>query len=125
MAVVIPWETIIAIHITTYLSVIIIVARVWIRLRFVNIYKRSQERASRVHGEAAQSRVVVGSSMSADDWVALASLVPLLMRLPIIHLSFVYGGTNVAHPEQLSEAELRGRQEGQKLLIGSRMLLVI
>ena len=125
MAVIIPWETIITIHITTYLSFIIIVARVWIRLRFVNTYNQSQLRATRVDQAATQSLVVVGSSMYADDWVALASLVPLLIRLPIIHLSFVYGGTNVAHPEKLSEAELRGRQKGQQLLMGSRLLLVI
>jgi len=125
MAVVIPWETIATIHITTYLSVIIIVARVWIRLRFVSIYNQSQVRATRVDGEAAQRWVVVAGSMYADDWVALASLLPLLTRLPVIHMSFVYGGTNVPHPEKLSETEFRGRQKGQQLLIGSRMLLVI
>jgi len=63
--------------------------------------------------------------MRADDvWMGI-SLVPLIVRLGVVHVVLAYGTNNINRKEypveNMSEAEIRQRTTGSKMILAARI----
>ncbi|KIX03430.1 uncharacterized protein Z518_06982 [Rhinocladiella mackenziei CBS 650.93] len=55
-----------------------------------------------------------------EDWIMFYSIIPLLIRMALVHVVLIWG-TNNTHTEGLSSEEIRHREIGSKLVLASRI----
>ncbi|KAG5301574.1 putative integral membrane protein [Histoplasma ohiense] len=55
-----------------------------------------------------------------EDWIMLASVIPLLIRMGLVHLVLIYGTNNVIDTN-LSDIQIRQREIGSELVLGARI----
>ncbi|EGC43608.1 conserved hypothetical protein [Histoplasma capsulatum var. duboisii H88] len=55
-----------------------------------------------------------------EDWIMLASVIPLLIRMGLVHLVLIYGTNNVI-ATNLSDIQIRQREIGSGLVLGARI----
>jgi multisubunit Na+/H+ antiporter MnhE subunit len=59
-----------------------------------------------------------------DDWVMLLSILPLLIRMGLIHVVLLFG-TNNAISDGFTEQDIRQRELGSKLVLAARIFYAL
>jgi hypothetical protein len=65
-------------------------------------------------------RYIRTEKLFKEDWLALACLIPLCIRMALVHLVFLYGTNNMT-TEGVSDDILQQRSTGSRLVLGSRI----
>lgn len=55
-----------------------------------------------------------------EDWIMMLALIPLLVRMALIHVVLLYGTNNV-ETEGLNEGEIARRAVGSRLVLAARI----
>ncbi|PGH37070.1 hypothetical protein GX50_00053 [[Emmonsia] crescens] len=59
-----------------------------------------------------------------EDWVMLISVIPLLIRMGLVHLVLIYGTNNIISAN-LSDIQIRRREIGSGLVLGARIFYAL
>lgn len=59
-----------------------------------------------------------------EDKVMMIAVVPLLVRMTLVHLVLIWG-TNNAKTEGLSETDIRDREIGSRLVLAARIFYAV
>jgi hypothetical protein len=65
-------------------------------------------------------RYIRTEKLFKEDWLAFACLIPLCIRMALVHLVLLYGTNNMT-TEGVSDDILQQRITGSKLVLGSRI----
>lgn len=65
-------------------------------------------------------RFVRSETLFKEDWLAFASLIPLFIRMGLVHVILLYG-TNNAITTGLSAEDIHYREIGSRLVLASRI----
>lgn len=65
-------------------------------------------------------RYIRTEKLFPEDWLAFACLIPLIIRMVLVQLIFIYG-TNNTVTDGMSDFELSQREIGSRLVLASRI----
>lgn len=65
-------------------------------------------------------RFIRSEKLFKEDWLAFATLIPLFIRMALVHVILIYG-TNNAITTDLSPNDIQRRETGSRLVLGSRI----
>jgi hypothetical protein len=67
-------------------------------------------------------RFIRSEKLFREDKIASLAIIPLLARIALLHIVFVYGTNNAQLPDDVDDEEIRRRVIGSGLVLATRML---
>jgi hypothetical protein len=66
-------------------------------------------------------RMVRNNQMFREDKIMLGSIIPLLIRMALVHVIMLWGTNNIDTSGGLSDIDIRHREIGSKLVLAARI----
>ena len=66
-------------------------------------------------------RMIRNNQLFKEDRIMALSIIPLLLRLALIHPVLLWGTNNAANPQLMSREEIRHREIASRLVLGARV----